>query len=122
MKRREPPKIATSTAKIKRKLAFLLRVLSAGSRILPVASCCGKTCSICVIRSCLIDGTKLLKINPAMAMRAMTMGKIAVMRLNANPAAKFMTQSLLNLVQKSCKDLIPFSAAFFASEVSCGSL
>jgi hypothetical protein len=51
----------------------------------------------------------------------MAMGKIAVMRLNANPAAKFMTQSLVNLVQKAWKDLTPFSAVCFASEVFCGS-
>jgi hypothetical protein len=79
------------------------------------------------------------------------MRKIAVMRLSASPAAKFMTQSyqirlitehsrnselashadhvsqmysdhqdlisLVNLVQKACKDLTPFSAVCFASEV-----
>src|SRR6476469_8350843 len=58
--------------------------------------------------------------NPAMAMIAMAMGKIAVMRLNARPAAKFMTQSLLHLVQKAWKDLTPFSATCFAASVFCG--
>src|SRR2546429_8837147 len=60
--------------------------------------------------------------NPAMAMMAMTTGKMAVMRLNASPAAKFMTQSLLNLVQKAWRVLKSFSAACLNSEVFCGSV
>jgi hypothetical protein len=42
--------------------------------------------------------------------------------LNASPAAKVMTQSLLNLVQKACRDLTFFSAIRLASEVFCGSV
>lgn len=67
------------------------------------------------------EESKLLKTNPAIAMMAMTMGKIAVMRLNASPAAKVMTQSLFILVQKACKNLNFFSevcsaaVAFLAS-------
>ena len=52
----------------------------------------------------------------------MTMGKIAVMRLNASPAAKFITQSLLNLVQNACKVLTSFSKGWGAPEVCCCSV
>src|SRR5260370_37390770 len=65
---------------------------------------------------------KLLKTNPAIAMMAMTMGKIAVMRLNASPAAKVMTQSLFILVQKAGRILIFFSEACLASGVFVGSV
>jgi hypothetical protein len=42
--------------------------------------------------------------------------------LNANPAAKFMTQSLLNLVQNAWRVLKSFSAVCLTSEVFCGSV
>src|SRR5260221_12400815 len=57
-------------------------------------------------------------VKPRMAMMAIRIGKMAVMRLNASPVAKFITQSLLNLVKNACKDLLSFLAACLASEES----
>src|SRR2546426_6860748 len=107
---------------IARKPAFLLREVSAGPRILPWFIGGGKTFCMPLIRLSLIAGSSHPKINPAIAMMAITMGKMAVMRLNASPAAKFMTQSLLNLVQKACRDLMSFSTACIGSEVICCSV
>jgi len=75
-----------------------------------------------LIRCAWNEESKLLKINPAIAMMAMTMGKIAVMRLNASPAAKVMTQSLFILVQKAGRILIFFFAICLASVAFLGSV
>jgi hypothetical protein len=108
-KSREPPKIARRMAITNRKPALLLSEFRARVRkLLCDDSCPGKRCWRLVLSSASVEGLSWRRASPAMPKMAMRMGKIAVMRLKASPAAKLMTQSLLNLVQNSCKDLAPF--------------
>ena len=100
-----------------RKPAFLLRDVNAGPRTSLDDMGGGKTLCMLLRRLSLIEGIKLPKINPTIEMMAMMMGKKAVMRLNASPDAKFMTQSLFHFVQKACRDLMFFSTVCIGSDV-----
>ena len=100
-----------------RKPAFLLRDVNAGPKMSLDDMGGGKTLCMLLRRLSLIEGIKLPKINPTIEMMAMMMGKKAVMRLNANPDAKFKIQSLLHFVQKACRDLMFFSTVCIGSDV-----
>src|SRR5258708_35813084 len=101
-----------------RKPAFFLRELNTGVSTPPELICCGKMLRIWLIRFCCAVESRRPMVKPTMAMMAIRIGKMAVMRLNASPAAKFITQSLLNLVKNACKDLTSFLAVCLAAEES----
>src|SRR5579875_591548 len=99
---REPPKIATRRAIMPRGPEILASCLVIVLKR-PVLDdiCFGKTFCRDAMMLVIELGLKCPRMRPRIARMATAMGKMAVSRLYASAADRFMTQSLLNLVKKA---------------------
>src|SRR6266516_1634259 len=107
MKSREPLNRASTTAMIPRMLEALASCLVI-DRIALGGIDMGKTCKICPCNLLYSVGLNEPRTYPRMAKMARAIGKIAISRLYARAADRFIDQSLLNLVIKACKGLVSF--------------
>jgi len=108
--RREPLKIARMMAMITRMAADLFREVSDASIIfcddIPELA---RAFPSCCLRLAYAEGLRLPMSSPRMPSTAIMMGNIDISRLYANPAARFIDQSLLNLVKSAIIGLASFS-------------
>src|SRR5579871_6684905 len=69
-----------------------------------------------------VAGDRLPTVNPTIARMAIRIGRIAVIRLKASAEAKFITQSLLNLLKNPMNDFAPCFTSCLASLAVCCSV
>src|SRR6266568_1207107 len=107
MKSREPLNRASTTAMMPRMLEALASCLVRDCTVLGGIEI-GKAVKICPCNVLYSVGLNEPRTSPRMARMARAIGKIAISRLYARAADRFIDQSLLNLVINSRNGLVSF--------------
>src|SRR3989442_4162117 len=110
MKSREPLNTASTTAMMPRMLEALASCLVIEFTV-PGGVETGKVCKICPCNLLYSVGLNEPRTSPRMARMARAIGKMAISRLYARAADRFIDQSLLNLVINCGNGLVSFLTA-----------